>query len=112
MGLKDLFRRGPGRRTMHMVGRIADDPQIITQDGVKYMVFHLAEAAETEFRLKMLPTTPKRRKGERVEITWVSNGSGPAQVEALHAAPDAEALRRRNEEYLHNIESQQTKGQG
>jgi hypothetical protein len=107
MGFKDLFQKGAGRRTTHVVGHIADDPQVVTLDGTKYMVFHLEEAAGTEFHLKMLPTTPKRRKGDRVEITWASNGDGPALVEALYAAPDSEALRRRNQEYLHNIESQQ-----
>ncbi len=106
MGFMDLFRKGTGRRAMRLIGRIADEPQIVTVEGSKYMIFHIAEAAGTEFRLKMLPTTPRRRKGDRVEVTWTPNGSGPAVVETLYAAPDTAAARRRNQEYLASIEAQ------
>jgi hypothetical protein len=39
MGLTDLFRRKARYSTMHLVGHIADDPQIIAVEGSKYMVF-------------------------------------------------------------------------
>ena len=102
MGLFDRFRRG--ERSKLSVGRIADDPQIIGQNGAKYMVFRLAEMPGMEFRLVMLPTTMKRRKGDRVELTWALDKDGIAIVEALTAAPDREAARRRNEEYLDSIQ--------
>jgi len=73
MGLFDVFRRG-GRRSSHLLGRIAYEPQVVGNNGVKYMVFHVAEAPGTEFRLTMLPTTPTRRKGDRVELTWSTQG--------------------------------------
>lgn len=110
MGLMDLFRRRARHSTTHLVGHIADDPQIISCEGSKYMVFHLAEAAGTDFRLKMLPTTPSRRRGDRVEVTWTPNGVGPARVDSLYSAPDAAEIRRRNQRYLSSLESQDGKG--
>jgi len=104
----DLLRKRGGGRTAQLVGHILDEPQVITVEDTKYMVFHLGEAAGTEFRLKMLPTTSKRHKGDRVEITWTPNGDGPALVESLYSAPDAARIRRRNEEYLANVQSQET----
>ena len=107
MGLFDMLRARSGHRPVQLVGRIADDPQITTHGGATYMVFHLEEASGTEFRLKMLPTTPKRRRGERVDLTYRDEG-GVAWVDALTAAPDAEATRRRNQEYLASIEARRT----
>jgi len=101
MGLFERFRRGG--RSKHVVGRIIDDPQIIGQNGARYMVFHLAETPDVEFRLIMLPTTMKRRKGDRVELTWVQDKNGVGVVEVLSGAPDRESVRRRNEEYLGSI---------
>jgi hypothetical protein len=69
------------------------------------MKFHLEEVPGKEFRLRMLPTTPKRRRGDRVELTYAEDGAGIAWVEAMTAAPDAEATRRRNQEYLASIEA-------
>ena len=96
MGLFDAFRRG-GRGSHHVVGRISDDPQVVGDNGTRYLVFHISEAPDTEFRLKMLPTTPKRRRGDRVDLTWTPDANGIALVEALYAAPDPDAIRRRNE---------------
>lgn len=101
MGLLDALRGRGGHRSARLVGRIADDPQIVEHGGVKYMVFHLAEVPGTEFRLKVLPTTPKRRRGDRVELSYQPGADGSATVEELTAAPpDAGAGRRRAEEYL------------
>jgi len=78
---------------MQIAGHIADTPQIILEHGEKYMTFHLAEAGETEFRLKMLPTTPMRRRGDRVVVTFAPDDDGAVKVEALYAArPPAERL--------------------
>ncbi len=108
MGLFDVFRRG-GRHSHHVVGRISDDPKILGGNGSKYLVFHISEAPDTEFRLRMLPTTPKRRKGDRVELTWTQSEKGVAVVETLYAAPDHESVRRRNEAYLQGIQTRDTK---
>ncbi|HKX16822.1 MAG TPA: hypothetical protein VJT33_02275 [bacterium] len=105
MGWFDQFRGRAGSRSRQLVARIADDPQMITQNGTTYMVFHLEEAPGKEFRLRMLPTTPKRRHGDRVALTYSEDGGGIAKVEAMTAAPDAEATRRRNAEYLASIEA-------
>jgi len=102
MGLFRMFRRG--ERSKQMVGRIADDPQIIGHNGAKYMVFRLNEMPEMELRLVMLPTTMKRHKGDRVEITWAPDKDGLAIVEAVSAAPDRDSVRRRNAEYLNSIQ--------
>ncbi len=108
MGLFDAFRRG-GRRSHHVIGRISDEPKIAGDNGERYLVFHLEEMPDTEFRLRMLPTTPKRRKGDRVEISWAQEGSGTATVEMLTAAPDQEFARRRNEAYLQDIQAREMK---
>ena len=105
MGLFGVFRRG-GRRSSHLLARIADEPQIVGNNGVRCMVFHVAEAPGIEFRLAMLPTTPKRRKGDRVELTWSTDKDGIAIVETLYSAPDRESVRRRNEEYLNTVQEQ------
>jgi hypothetical protein len=74
-----------------VVGCIADTPQIVLENGEKYMVFRLAEVAGTEFRLKMFPMTPERHKGEWVELTHSasknSSKNGTVTVETLHASP-------------------------
>lgn len=105
MGWFDTLRGRAGRRSMQLVAHIADDPQMITQNGTTYMVFHLEEAPGKEFRLRMLPTTPKRRLGDRVEVTYSDEGGAIARVEAVTAAPDAQATRRRNAAYLASIEA-------
>ncbi|HLY22978.1 MAG TPA: hypothetical protein VKT83_10975 [bacterium] len=105
MGLFDMLRARSGHRPVQLIGRIADEPQLATHDGVKYMVFHLEEGSGKEFRLKMLPTTPKRRRGERVDLTYHDDAAGIAWVDAMTAAPDADATRRRNQEYLASIEA-------
>ncbi len=105
MGLLDALRGRSGHRSTRLVGRIADDPQIVEHGGVKYMVFHLTEVPGTEFHLKVLPTTPKRRRGDRVELSYQPGTDGSATVEALTAAPDAGAGRRRAEEYLESIKA-------
>jgi hypothetical protein len=110
MGLFDAFRRG-GRRSRHVIGRISDEPKIAGDNGERYLVFHLEETPDTEFRLRMLPTTPKRRKGDRVEITWTQGENGTATVEMLSAAPDQEFARRRNEAYLQEIQARGMKDQ-
>jgi hypothetical protein len=109
MGLFDAIRRR-GQRSHHLVGSISDDPTIIGDNGTRYLVFHVAEAPDTEFRLPMLPTTPKRRKGDRVELTWAQRQNGVAIVEALYASSSQESIRRRNEEYLKGIQDQDAKG--
>lgn len=109
MGLFDMFRRG--ERSKHVVGRITDDPQMIGQNGARYMVFHLAETPDLEFRLAMLPTTMRRRKGDRVELTWAPDKNGVAIVEALSAAPDRDSARRRNQEYLDSIQASESTSQ-
>lgn len=109
MGLFDMFRRR--ERSKHVVGRIVDDPQVIGQNGARYMVFHLAETPGVEFRLAMLPTTMKRRKGDRVELTCAPDKDGIAIVEALSAAPDRDSARRRNQEYLSSIKGSESTGQ-
>jgi thiamine monophosphate synthase len=40
-----------------------------------------------------------------VDLTYHDGADGIALVEALTAAPDAEAVRRRNQEYLASIEA-------
>ena len=67
------------------------------------MIFHIAEAAGIEFHFKMLPTTPRRRKGDRVELTWTRADDWTANVETMYSTPDPEVIRRRNAEYLHDI---------
>jgi hypothetical protein len=51
----------------------------------------------------MLPTTPGRRMGDRVEMTWVLQGDGTAAVQTLYSAPDDGEIRRRNAAYLQRI---------
>lgn len=109
MGLFDALRHR-GQRSHHLVGSISDEPQIIGENGTRYLVFHVAEAPDKEFRLSILPTTPKRRKGDRVELTWSENRDGIAIVEALYASSSQESIRRRNAEYLKGIQEQESKG--
>ncbi len=104
MNLSRFFpHRGTERH--HLVGHIADVPQIVEQldPPGKIMVFHIAEAAGLEFHLTMLPTTPARHKGDRVELTWTQETHGAAIVDSLYSAPDIGEIRRRNAEYLHKI---------
>ena len=105
MGVLDILRARAARRPIHMIARIVDEPQFRSHSGAPYMIFHLEEVPGREFHLKMLPTTPKRRRGERVELSYQEAADGIAWVESLSAAPDAEATRRRNQEYLANIEA-------
>ena len=97
-------RKGRGR-PVHLIGHIADVPQFVTEGGATYMVFHLREEEGTELRLKVLPTTPKRRQGDCVEVTFVQEEAGRAVVESLTAVTDPLTTRRRNEEYLKQIEA-------
>lgn len=107
MGIFDRFHRAT-RRSVHFIGHIAEDPQIVGQNDRTHavMVFHVAEMPDTQFRLKMLPTTSKRRKGDRVELTWTPTDDGTAMVETMYSAPDPDAIRRRNDEYLRDISAQ------
>jgi hypothetical protein len=93
MGLMDLFRGRSGGRLFSLVGRIAEDPEIVLDGGIKYMHFHLVEAPGTTFRLKLLPTTPKRRKGDRVELTYRLTSDGLAEVETLSGAKEGRRRR-------------------
>ena len=97
MSVLDLFHR-PGLQSVHLIGHIADDPEIGAPDALRntVMVFRIAEAEGIEFRLKMLPTTPKRHKGDRVELNGTRAGDGPVNVETMYPAPDPDAIRRRN----------------
>ena len=111
MSVFNLFHR-PGLQSVHLIGHIADDPEIGAPDALRntVMVFHIAEADGIEFRLKMLPTTPKRRKGDRVELTGTRTDDGTVNVETMYpAAPDPDAIRRRNAQYLHDIKEQDAK---
>ena len=92
-------------RPVHLIGHIADVPRYVTEAGATYMVFHLREEEGTELRLKLLPTTPKRRQGDCVELTFIREEAGRAVVEALTAVTDTLTTRRRNEEYLKQIEA-------
>jgi hypothetical protein len=108
MGIFDRFHHA-AHRSVHLIGHIADDPQVVgKRNEVKgaVMVFHIAEAAGIEFRLTMLPTTPQRRKGERVELTWTPAADGTAVVETMYSTPDPDAIRRRHDEYLRDIAAQ------
>ncbi len=107
MRLFDFLHRAD-RRSVHLIGHIADDPQVVGPDARAHsvMVFHVAEAAGIEFRLTMLPTTPKRRKGDRVELTGTRQDEGTVIVDMLSSAPDLDAIRRRNAQYLHDVLAQ------
>ncbi|HEV2358669.1 MAG TPA: hypothetical protein VGZ23_13840 [bacterium] len=109
MGLFERLRGRSAHRSVHVIGRITDDPQFVSQNGTNQMVFHVTEVPETEFRITMLPTTPKRRKGERVELVYQVREDHIAWVETMNAAPDAEATRVRNQEYLASIQASQAK---
>jgi hypothetical protein len=102
-----MLRARSGQRSVRLVGRIAAEPQTMALAGGNYMIFRLEETGAKEFRLRILPTTPKRRGGDRVELTYQEDTDGIAWVEALTAAPDAQAVRRRNQEYLASIEARQ-----
>jgi hypothetical protein len=105
MNLSHLFSRHPVNAAQHLVGHIADVPQIVGQNGAprRTMIFHLAEAPTVEFRLTMLPTTPARRMDDRVEVTWIAGPNGTAAVQTMYSAPDDGEIRRRNAEYLQRI---------
>jgi hypothetical protein len=106
MGVFDGLRARAARRPVQLIGRIADDPQFVSEDGgLRYMSFHLEEVPGREFRIKMLPTTPKRRKGDRLDLSYRDGPDGIAWVDMMTGAPDAEASRRRNQEYLANVEA-------
>jgi len=77
------------------------------EHGSRYLVFHLREVPDVAFRLKMFPTTPRRHRGDRVEIGFTqTNGIG--MVESLFAAPDPDVARRRHKEYLGNASTGDT----
>ena len=107
MRLDGWWGRKGRARPVHLIGHIADAPQYVTEAGATYMVFHIREEEGTELRLKVLPTTPKRRQGDCVEITFVRQDAGRAVVESLTAVMDTLTTRRRNEEYLKQIEASQ-----
>jgi len=86
VGFLDVLRGRPERQPMEIIGHIAQTPKIILDNGQKYIVFSLTEAAETEFRLRVLPTTPIRRKGDRVIVTYDSDNDGVVIAAAMHAA--------------------------
>jgi hypothetical protein len=89
-----------------MIGHIADDPQVMSENGTRYLAFHLAEVAGTEFHLRLFPTTPKRHRGDLVEVSYAPGAGNAATVDTLFAVPDAEALQKRNREYLANIKTE------
>ncbi len=101
-----------GAEGHHLVGHIADVPRVVEQldPPAKIMVFHIAEAANLEFHLTMLPTTPARHKGDRVELVWTRETRGTAIVDTLYSAPDIGEIRRRNAEYLHKIVESASRG--
>lgn len=66
-------------------------------------MFRLVEAQDKGFRLKMFPTTPTRRRGDRVEIVFLPDGGAAVMVDSVFAAPDAEEQRRRRKEYLASL---------
>lgn len=105
MGLFDVLRARSRRRSVRLVGRIAAEPHVVAYAGASHLVFRLEETGAKEFRLKILPTTPKRRAGDRVDLTYQDDAAGIAWVEALTAAPDADAVRRRNQAYLASIQA-------
>jgi hypothetical protein len=106
MGMGDWWRGRKNGRPARLIGHVTEAPRQVTENGATYMLFRLREADGTEFRLKMLPTTPKRHEGDCVEVTYVRMGEGRAVVEAMTAVRDPAATRRRNEEYLKQIASQ------
>lgn len=110
MGFLNIFRGRGARQSVQIVGHIADTPQIVIEHEEKYLMFCLAEAGETKFRLRMLPTTPMRRKGDRVAVMCTSDENGLVMVEGLYAAPDAAVNRSRNAEYLVKIQAQSAGG--
>jgi len=89
----DFLRERLGRRRIHLIGHIAGSPQVISLRGRRYMVFHLREFPHTVFHLKMLPTTPHRHTGDRVEITFRLTGDATAFVESVRASSDLEVVR-------------------
>lgn len=95
MGIVDELRR-LSHNTARLVSHVADEPEIREEQGTRYMVFHLREAPGIEFRLKMFPTTPRRR-GDRVEVSY-TQVNGAAVVETLFAAPNPDVVRRRHRE--------------
>jgi len=110
MGLFSLFHRGARRALVHLVGRITATPTVLDHGGSTDMVFRLDEAPDLDFHFKMLPTTPKRHRGDQVEITYSRRDDGTAIVETLHAAFDPAAVRRRNAEYLQAIDERRGAG--
>ena len=102
MKLIDLFR---GKRPGRVAGRISDDPRVIDENGARYLVFHVTEVTDVEFRLRMSPMTPQRQQGDLVEVSY-SLADGIAIVESLIALPDEEAARKRRMDYLARIREQ------
>ncbi len=96
MGLFNIFRGRASLQPIQLRGHIADTPRIVVENGQRYMVFYLSETDETEFRLRMLPDTSMRRKGERVMVTFTADDDGVVEVEALCAAPDGAAFNATN----------------
>ena len=107
--LQDMLHTRSGRHSVRVVGRIAAEPQVVASTGGSCMVFRLQETGAKEFRLKILPTTPKRRAGDRVDLTYQDGADGVAWVEGLTGAPDPEAIRRRNQEYLASIQASEVR---
>lgn len=96
MRLFDFLHRRLATREVHMVGHIAGDPCVISNNGTRFMVFHLEEVPGTVFHLKMLPTTPKRHSGDRVEITFPQTNETTVFVESVLASADVEVIRGKN----------------
>lgn len=108
MGLLSWWRgrSAPQRRT---IGHIADPPTFVAENGAEYMVFHLTEVPNTDFRLRMFPLTPKRQQGDLVELVCGPQRGSVVTVESLLAAPSEEARRRKNREYLDAISEQNSR---
>lgn len=83
MGLFGILRGKDKQPSLHIAGHLAGRPQIVVQDGEKYIVFRLTEVEGTEFRLKMLPTTLVRWRGDHVEVIYTSAVNGTATVESV-----------------------------
>ena len=109
MKIADLLHRVHRSPVIRLAGHLADDPQTVNERGASYLVFRLVETEDMEFRLKLFPTTPKRHRGDRVEIIFQPDGGPAVMVDSMFAAPDAQGLRRRHREYLASVLRQQPK---
>jgi hypothetical protein len=98
--------RNSRTRPSHLIGHVADEPKVISEDGSSCMVFRITEAPHIEFRLRMSPMTPARKQGDRVELSFVSDNTGIATVDSLFALPDRTAARRKQQEYLERVRQQ------